>query len=213
MNLLQIFTTPLWESQLPNFDQHRDDMLSAVEKHKNENPELVEKYNIRSYVSPTNLTKVKAFEPLLDYVSQLGMKAAFDCQLEPCDIYVTSAWSHVMDGKQGMMLEHEHPDTFSGVFFLQVPKNSGKLVLINRGINKLWQGQQLVVRKNKFTAEKLHVEPSPGRIFIWPSYLGHAVEPNNHDEARISINFNLICLDKNMLNEITNNKSESTETK
>ena len=48
-----------------------------------------------------------------------------------------------------------------------------------------------------FTKEPvIRIEPVEGNIILFPSYLPHSVETNNHDEERISISFNLIALPK-----------------
>jgi uncharacterized protein (TIGR02466 family) len=95
-----------------------------------------------------------------------------------------------------MNREHVHGDVFSGVFYLHVPEKSGKLILQNHGINKMWDGCKLAQQKNQFTGESISVEPVEGNILLFPSYLPHSVETNNHDEERISISFNLIALPK-----------------
>ena len=126
----------------------------------------------------------------------MGMKANFDNQFVDCDVYITSAWVNINDNRAAHNHEHVHNDTYSGVFYLQVPEKSGKLSFTNPGLNKLWQGSLLVETRNKFTAEHLKFEPKEGQIYIWPSYLPHSVLPNDHDESRISISFNIICIPK-----------------
>jgi uncharacterized protein (TIGR02466 family) len=63
-------------------------------------------------------------------------------------------------------------------------------------MNPLWQGAMLTDKKNKFNADKLRLDPKEGHIFLWPSYLPHGVEPNDHDDERISISFNVIAVPK-----------------
>jgi hypothetical protein len=60
----------------------------------------------------------------------------------------------------------------------------------------MWTGLSLVENKNKFTSERLQITPSDGAVFIWPSYLPHRTLPNNHDDSRISVSFNLLTLPK-----------------
>ncbi|NBW70846.1 MAG: hypothetical protein EBR32_05505, partial [Bacteroidetes bacterium] len=45
----------------------------------------------------------------------------------------------------------------------------------------------------------IKIEPEEGSIVIFPSYLPHLVEPNNHDDERISISFNVIALPKGVM--------------
>jgi uncharacterized protein (TIGR02466 family) len=196
MNIIQIYSTPMWESQLPDFLTHKESFLECVKKFREQNPKGISKSNINAYQSPINLTKEPEMGFLFEYIAQMGMKAVFDIQLVNCDVYITAAWVNFNEGRNQYNNEHIHQDTFSGVFYLQVPEKSGKLCLTNPGINPLWQGSMLVDRKNKFNSDRLKIEPVEGQIFLWPSYLSHSVETNDHDETRISISFNIICIPK-----------------
>ena len=196
MNIVQIYSTPMWESQLPEFSTHKESFIKCVESFRQQNPEGISKSNINGYQSPMILTKEPEMGPLFEYVAQMGMKAMFDLQFVNCDVYLSAAWANFNEGRNQYNAEHVHQDTFSGVFYLQVPEKSGKLSLTNPGMNTLWQGAMLVDKKNKFNADRLKIEPVEGQIFLWPSYLSHAVEPNDHDETRISISFNVICIPK-----------------
>jgi uncharacterized protein (TIGR02466 family) len=197
MNLVQVYATPLWESSFPDFEVHQNTFIKAAQEFRKTNPEGVSKSNIGGgYQSPMTLTKDPAFAPLFEFVAQMGMKAAFDMQFVNTDTYLTAAWVNFNDSRSAVNYDHVHQDTFSGVFYLKVPPKSGKLVLTNPGMNPLWQGAMLTDQKNKFNADKLRIEPTEGNILIWPSYLPHGVEPNDHDEERISISFNVICIPK-----------------
>ena len=186
----------MWESQLPEFSTHKESFIKCVESFRQQNPGGICKSNINGYQSPMVLTKEPEMGPLFEYVAQMGMKAMFDLQFVNCDVYLSAAWANFNEGRNQYNAEHVHQDTFSGVFYLQVPEKSGKLSLTNPGMNTLWQGAMLVDKKNKFNADRLKIEPVEGQIFLWPSYLSHAVEPNDHDETRISISFNVICIPK-----------------
>lgn len=197
MNIVQVFSTPLWESVLPDFEVHREPFIKAAREFKKENSESVYKSNLGgSYQSPMTLTKEPAFAPLFEFVAQMGMKAAFDMQFVNTDTYLTAAWVNFNDSRSAVNYDHVHQDTFSGVFYLKAPEKSGKLALTNPGINPLWQGAMLTDQKNKFNADKLRIEPVEGQLYLWPSYLPHGVEPNEHDDERISISFNVICIPK-----------------
>ena len=93
-----------------------------------------------------------------------------------------------------MNSEHVHGEILSGVFYLKAPPESGKLVLSNPGLNRLWGGISLVKEKNQFTGEMMRIEPEEGSILLFPSYIPHSVETNHHDDERISISFNLMVL-------------------
>ena len=192
---MPIYSVPLWQSEYPEFDEHKEIFLNAVRTYKDQNPS-VQKSNISGYHSPETLQGVEELRPLFEYLCQLGFKAVGDLDFVDCDIALTSAWLNVNDTRQCMNGEHVHGDVFSGVFYLKAPEESGKLVLQNPAINRMWNGCALTAQKNQFTGESIRIEPVEGNIILFPSYLPHSVETNNHDEERISISFNLIALPK-----------------
>ena len=108
-----------------------------------------------------------------------------------------------------MNSEHVHGDTYSGVFYLSAPEGSGKLSIVNPAINRMWQGTQLTDKKNQFTGESIKIEPEEGNIILFPSYIPHYVETNNHDEERISISFNVIALPKGSINSVNTTDSNN----
>lgn len=203
MNLLQIFTTPVWEAKLPEFEKHKHFFIKCVQAFREKYPESVNKSNmVGGYQSPINLTKETELAPLFDFICNFGMKASFDLQFTEPEVFMTSAWVNFYDSPHDMLLEHVHADTFTGVFYLEAPEDSGKLVLSNPGLNPVWQGCLMAESKNKFTSEKLQITPSEGTVFLWPSYIPHKVLPNKHNNSRISISFSLIAMPKGRINEI-----------
>jgi uncharacterized protein (TIGR02466 family) len=197
MNLTPIYSVPLWTSEYPEFDEHKEIFLNAVRTYKDQNPtKEIPKSNIAGYQSPNTLQGVPELHPLFEYLCQIGFKAVTDLDFIDCDIALTSAWLNINDTRQCMNSEHAHGDVFSGVFYLKAPEESGKLVLQNPAINCMWNGCILTSEKNQFTAESIRIEPVEGNIVLFPSYLRHSVETNNHDEERISISFDLIALPK-----------------
>ena len=198
---MQIYSVPLWQSEYPEFEEHKETFLSAVKEYKEQNPtKETPRSNIAGYQSPNTLQNVGELRPLFEYICQIGFKAVADLDFIDCDIAMTSAWLNVNDSRQCMNSEHVHSDVFSGVFYLQAPEESGKLSIANPAINRMWGGCKLTSNKNEFTAESIKIEPVEGNIILFPSYIPHAVETNNHDEERISISFNLIALPKGSIN-------------
>ena len=200
MNLISVYSTPLWMSEYPEFDKYQEIFLNSVNEYKKKNSSI-EESNVAGYQSPGTLQEVEDFRPLFEYICQMGFKAIADLDFIDCNIALTSAWVNINDTRQCMNSEHVHGDVFSGVFYLQAPEESGKLVLQNPAINRMWNGCSLTSQKNQFTGESIRIEPVEGNILLFPSYLPHSVETNNHDEERISISFNLIAFPKDSINE------------
>ena len=99
------------------------------------------------------------------------------------------SWSVVL-GPEGHQRAHRHPDGWlSGVYYVRAPKQeqdgrySGDLLLgaveESSGIGPPPWGI-------------LHVEPVPGRLVIFPSYVPHATEASRAAGERISVAFDVI---------------------
>ena len=197
MNLLPIYSTPLWQSEYPEFDEHKELFLASVKEYREQNPTIEPpRSNIAGYQSPSTLQGQEELRPLFEYICQMAYKAVADLDFVDCDIALTEAWLNVNDSRQCMNVEHIHGDVFSGVFYLQAPEGSGKLAIVNPGINRMWAGCELGLQKNQFTGDRIRIEPVEGNIIIFPSYVPHFVETNDHDEERISISFNIVALHK-----------------
>lgn len=206
MNLLSIYSVPLWQSEYPEFKEYKEIFLNVIRTYKEKNStKETPRSNVSGYQSPSTLQLVEELRPLFEYICQMGFKAVADLDFIDCDIALTEAWLNINDSRQCMNNEHVHGEVFSGVFYLQAPDESGKLVVQNPGINKMWDGCKLAEQKNEFTGESIKIEPIEGNIILFPSYLPHSVETNNHDEERISISFNLIALPKGSIAHPTQN--------
>ena len=203
MNLMPIYSTPLWQSEYPNFEEEKETIFKALEEYRNQTPtKETPRSNIAGYQSPSTLqTSVDELRPVFEYICQMAYKAIADLDFIDCDIAITEAWLNVNDSRQCMNGEHVHGDVFSGVFYVQAPEGSGKLAIVNPGINRMWKGCELVSQKNQFTGECIRIEPIEGNIILFPSYIPHSVETNDHDEERISISFNIIALPKGSIQQ------------
>ena len=79
----------------------------------------------------------------------------------------------------------------SGVFYLQVPKDSGALVLHDP------RPQSEILAPPKKEGESIHTSsrvlwtPKTNDLIFFPSWLNHEVEVNNSQEERIVISFNI----------------------
>ena len=79
MNLMPIYSTPLWQSEYPEFDEHKELFLASIKEFKEQNPtEETPRSNIAGYQSPGTLQKVEEFRPLFEYICQMAYKAVAD---------------------------------------------------------------------------------------------------------------------------------------
>lgn len=200
MNLISLYSIPIWQSEYPEFEENKELFLNIAEKYKQETPKKNLSTNVHGYQSIETLHQVSELSSLFQYICDMCFKSTMDLDFVECDIALTSAWLNVNDSRQCKNLKHIHKDTFSGVFYLKVPDKSGNLIFENCAVNPMWNGLNLCSQKNQFTASTVNIDPIEGNIILFPSYLPHLVENNEHDEERISISFNLIALPKGYIN-------------
>lgn len=196
---MSIYSVPFWQSEYPEFEENKELFLNSIKEYESKNESII-KSNVFGYRSPETLHNLEELYPLFEYICQMGFKACSDLDFIDCDIALTSAWLNINNSRQCMITDHVHENVFSGVFYLSSPEGSGKFILPNPAINRMWDGCKLSLNKNEYTAEKISIDPIEGSILLYPSYLPHSTETNDHDEERISISFNLIALPKGSIN-------------
>lgn len=107
-------------------------------------------------------------------------------------IHITNIWANV-NGYKDNNAQHVHPHSIiSGVYYVECPENCGSIVFKHPSniIEYDWP-------KNYFeellpaNSDNWGVPPVAGRLYLFPSWLPHKVEPNmNKNEYRISLSFN-----------------------
>jgi uncharacterized protein (TIGR02466 family) len=103
-------------------------------------------------------------------------------------------WVNVLDtgGHQAM---HNHANSFiSGVVYLTATHPGSQTVFMKSpgGIDFLFKNDHRGMTPNEFNADKwISPAPQPGDMVLFPSYLMHAVPPNQ-GERRITLSFNAI---------------------
>jgi len=83
-------------------------------------------------------------------------------------------WITILHAPQGVHKLHMHEDSIvSGVYYLQVPENSG------------------CIRFGGGPKEELILKPKAGEVVLFPSYMRHEVLPCENSDLRMSLAFNL----------------------
>ena len=109
----------------------------------------------------------------------------------PPPFAITTMWCNINYYKD-FNWPHRHPmSTFAGVYYVQTPEKSGRIKFEH-------PAQDIMLhypRSNGVDAAHdgaMACLPQEKRLYIFPSWLRHSVEPNmNKNEKRISFSFNL----------------------
>lgn len=110
------------------------------------------------------------------------------------NLKIINHWINI-NGPSNFNVLHDHPmSELSGVYYVDVPENSGEIYFENPQCFK--QYAELSAYKKEFAQTmKQHInnyiQPKEGLLLIFPSHLKHGVTPNQSDKDRISISFNI----------------------
>ena len=93
------------------------------------------------------------------------------------ELKIINHWINI-NGPGSWNALHEHPQCdLAGVFYIDVPENSGQIMFENLP----YRNQNI----QKF------IKPVKGLILLFPAHARHAVLPNESNEDRISVSFNI----------------------
>ena len=152
--------------------------------------------NVGGWQSEAIDLALSPFDKLIPEILDVLKNVVEYAQLVP-NYTITNAWINI-NRANSSNLPHTHAgSTVSGVAYINVPKDSGKIKFMNPARTAIasyvreweWQGD---IRKRPIT-EIYEYQPVSGEILLFPSWLEHYVEHNNNmeDEPRISIAFNV----------------------
>ena len=146
--------------------------------------------------SPIDMNHKKEYQPLTDELFTLQEEIYKDYGMEPKP-GLGNMWANI-NYPGSYNKQHIHPNSqWSGVYYVQVPKNSGRLFVEDPrpGPN------HLLPRRIKGIPRALwHVVTYPaieGQMIMFPAWLTHGVEMNESKEKgeegwRVSVSFNFI---------------------
>jgi len=188
--VLSIFPTCVWKIQRTSDFRHRihSSIFQVIDQIK---PDFAEIPSGRSWQSGQDLHNL---EQLVDLNSCIHKTAQTVLQFLKigCDgIEITACWANINAGGASHAI-HNHPNNFlSGIYYVQTQAGADT-------VNFHDPRPQTAVIKPPVTeltsqnTDQVVVSVSDGMLLMFPSYLEHSVAPNESDELRISISFNLM---------------------
>ena len=107
---------------------------------------------------------------------------------------IKEMWVNLMDAG-GLQVMHNHANSFiSGVIYLTPTHPSSQTVFLkpSGGAEFVFKHEHANITPTPFNADRwVSPAPSPGDLVLFPSYVMHAVPPNE-GERRITLSFNAI---------------------
>jgi len=109
------------------------------------------------------------------------------------EFYITQSWLNYtkLGGSHGM---HTHQNSWiSGVFYLSAPEGNGiSFYDPNMRIKRILKIDSSLENPSQWSGEKINVPLETNKLVLFPSWLGHAVDPNpEQTTTRLSLAFNV----------------------
>ncbi len=187
MKKLEIFPTELYEGQ-EDISEYKEELIEYFMDFQKEH-ESVSVSNRKGYQSEPFLYDVPSFEKYSPIIWAI-LKPYFDQVVEniidhgfSVHLTLSNLWVNI-NHPGSYNIEHTHPHSvYSGVLWIKSPEYSGNLVLQHPSKHNVYAT----------TFTNYEIVPEEGKVVIFPSHVIHSVLPNESDEDRISLSFN-ICI-------------------
>jgi uncharacterized protein (TIGR02466 family) len=176
-NEFSIFPVPLWGYILREEKYHALDYIDLLKRLEVEEPSAV-KSNFGGYQTRDDMHKEGVMREFVGVIESLADGIAKHRNLPP--LKVISMWGNI-NYRGNFNGAHTHEGILSGVFYLQVPENSGSLIICNPAV----RAHNSPIRNNDYG-----IKPEKFACILFPSWLEHYVQPNLNTEPRISLSFN-----------------------
>ena len=202
MAVIEIFPTYIQHQSLNITDEEIKELKQFVydlrDKQKNYKHHFLTPNSFSSYDTNRELHKLPIFRKL----STTFLKAATDLanetikrsnkkkEYEIKDHYaaITAMWANIYK-KGGRVLEHiHHGSTFAGIFYLQQNEKTGQTYFVD----PLEYHKMIDVGIMNQNENHYQIAPTKTKdLVIWPAYMKHGAIPNDSDDEKVIISYNI----------------------
>ncbi len=145
------------------------------------------------YTSYASLDDVPRRDPVIGDLAKLIAKhaAAFaKDQAWERKPRLDSLWVNLLKGS-GHHSAHIHPHSIvSGTFYVEAPPGSGAIRFEDPRLAMMMAAPQRLPDAPEPIRSFVTIEPAPGMLLLWESFVRHEVLPGKAKAARLSISFN-----------------------
>ena len=144
-----------------------------------------------SYASLDDLPlRAPVFAELVTHLDAHVRKFARALDFQRTALKLDSLWINVMD-RGGIHAAHIHPHSaVSGTYYVALPKGASAIRFEDPRLPLMMAAPQRRANAARDNRQFVTVEPRPGTILLWESWLRHEVPLNAARGSRISVSFN-----------------------
>ena len=193
-NLFTYFPHPIFHYKLDNYENHNKEYSQYIYDLQKEDSKGQKLSNVNGWHSPffdlssREAVGYKFLMKIQPYIADVFK--SYGWVFNPQKVKCSGMWA-IINKKGNFNTEHIHPNSnLSGAYYVSAPKNCGKFKVVNpHSISR----DKFPPRENPNELNRLVAEHEieDGDLLIFPSYLPHSVLPNQSDDDRIVISFNI----------------------
>tara|TARA_R100001163_G_scaffold65805_2_gene65066 strand:+ start:1309 stop:1872 length:564 start_codon:yes stop_codon:yes gene_type:complete len=178
----EIFSDSFLHTKLlnPQLDNRIVELLEKYINHKQKNTDIT----IGSYQTP----HVDCPFVLNTLLEQAGVLLRDNYKFKNKTNMKIYAWIN-KNNKYDFNKPHIHKANFSGIYYVQVPKENGNLVFMKNNLAEEFNDNDRYLENFAFV--RYNIQPQANQFILFPSNIMHLVEPHYEDKPRISISFNI----------------------
>ena len=188
--VLSIFPTFVWKIQLTSEFRQRvnSNILQLIDQIK---PDLAEIPPGGLWQSGQDLHNREQMMDLISCIDSTAQTVLRFLKVGQNEIEITGCWANINASGASHTI-HSHPNNFlSGIYYVRTHPGADS---VNFHDPRSQTGiiRPPVTELTSQNTDQVVVTVSDGMLLMFPSYLAHSVAPNESDELRISISFNMM---------------------
>ena len=197
MSIHDIFRVPVYSTQL-NLDIKKLQSFCNEYQQKDTGKTLSNVGGYHSNDLPLNKLKWPLGESLHPLIKEIGIHSSKFAKefINNNEQVLDSVWINISLYKD-INRSHNHPfSDISGVYYVKTPDDCGNIVFEHPALDVLNyyldDNNTIIEEFNAYTSPTWWKPAVENRLYLFPGWLKHYVEPNlNKTEERISISFNI----------------------
>jgi uncharacterized protein (TIGR02466 family) len=192
-----LFATRLYRAEMPRaraLNAELEKTCLVIAREDRAGQRWAKDHGYRGYTSYASLNDLPVRAPVFaELVAQLDTHVrgfGKTLEFERGKLMLDSLWINVMD-KGGIHAAHIHPHSvISGTYYVAIPKGAAAIRFEDPRLAMMMAAPPKRAKAARANRTFVTVEPKPGTILLWESFLRHDVPPNAARGKRISISFN-----------------------
>lgn len=166
-------------------------VLDLAYKMRDSDPDGVANTNIMGWQSKNILQQLEEFRELNDRILAMCRQIGESQNFVPGMEYRHQAWINISPPGASNRI-HVHPNShLSGVYYVSLKAPECGSIFFRDPRTAATMLRPPITKETHFTASEVRMRPEEGRMYVFPSWLEHGVEPNQSDRDRVSMSFNV----------------------